>query len=510
MRNAFLIYLTLLFFAAHPLSAQVFPKEGSTLNFRSIGFSLPFEKEPGRYRIEIAAGTYTRKDSFRKNIILVTYALQNRAIITVPAFGKQYTWRATYIADDSSKTKTPFYHFSTGKIPAVDSAVNRLRIIDTALQYKDAYVFIDGTKALYDMKGKPVWYMPETDFNKPEQELRDIKITPQGTITFLVQQNIFEVNYNGTVLWKGPDNDKPRADHSETYHHEFTRLQNGHYMVLGSEEMPWGKPAAKALYGTIQEYNHEGKLVWLWRASQYFKDADFAYRQPFEKEVLDVHQNSFYFDEKNKDIYLSFKNMNRVIKIKYPEGTVTNVYGEIYNTPVTTRGHEMFCGQHSCKVSQDGYLYLFNNNSCYPGNLPQIVMMKQPAAENDTLEKIWTYQCTLSDVRADDEGMQASKDSLLVPPANKASYYGDYQAGGNVIELPDRSVFCSMYGSYSKIFIVSRDKKILWNALPEVWDDAQKKWAKVCNYRASIILTQADLDQLIWNAEKDTTPASQL
>ncbi len=39
--------------------------------------------------------------------------------------------------------------------------------------------------------------------------------------------------------------------------------------------------------------------------------------------------------------------------------------------------------------------------------------------------------------------------------------------GGNVIELPDGSLFSCMGGSYSKVFIVNMNKEILWSALPE-------------------------------------------
>ena len=72
-----------------------------------------------------------------------------------------------------------------------------------------------------------------------------------------------------------------------------------------------------------------------------------------------------------------------------------------------------------------------------------------------------------------------------------------FGSGGSVFELPDRSILCCMAGNYSKVFIVDRDKKVTWSALPEQWGIAEKKWKAMPGYRASII-TRQELESLIW------------
>jgi hypothetical protein len=56
------------------------------------------------------------------------------------------------------------------------------------------------------------------------------------------------------------------------------------------------------------------------------------------------------------------------------------------------------------------------------------------------------------------------------------------------------------------VFIVSRNKEITWSAIPERWNMESKKW---CNYwltyRASIISSRKELEQLIWN---DSPPSN--
>jgi hypothetical protein len=48
---------------------------------------------------------------------------------------------------------------------------------------------------------------------------------------------------------------------------------------------------------------------------------------------------------------------------------------------------------------------------------------------------------------------------------NKARAH--FTSGGNVVELPNHSIFASMSGPSSKIFIVTKNKEMLWSAIPE-------------------------------------------
>ena len=109
-------------------------------------------------------------------------------------------------------------------------------------------------------------------------------------------------------------------------------------------------------------------------------------------------------------------------------------------------------------------------------------MMKEPTLTNDTMKKVWEYQCTI-------DGMHASRKENL-----------NFPKGGNVEELPDGSMFVSMCGPYSKIFITDRNKDVLWSAVGEKYDTVAKQWMNMTLYRASIIPNREELEKLIWNA----------
>jgi hypothetical protein len=235
-------------------------------------------------------------------------------------------------------------------------------------------------------------------------------------------------------------------------------------MVLGNESTQWQSPALRystnkttdnprSFFGTILEYDSTGKELWHWKSLDYFKKSDIINYQPHAAtNIIDVHENSFYFDEQSGIIYIGFKGISRIIKLKYPEGIVLNAYGEIFRPGIPEQGNGLFCQQHCVRSLPNGYITLFNNNSCDSSAYPQVELLKEPSFGKGPLKKVWEYNCTYKSA--------GSKQSL---------------SGGYVKELPDNSLFVSMGHPYSKLFIINRDKKIIWSALPEKRDPIEKK-----------------------------------
>jgi hypothetical protein len=516
--------LTFLFFFLTTclfLHAQTFPKENSKLNYTIIGFSFPSVPQASEYRVEIAEGDHASEASFKKSIVKSVVSSENRLIADVPSFGKNYTWRVVS-KNNSAETTGGMHHFSTLTIDDVNPDSMRMRIEKSAEKYRDAYYFSDINRALYDMTGRPVWFIPHTDkLNFEIRQVRDLKMTNTGTITFLIGgHDAYEINYNGDILWKAP---KTRflgylnEATTERYNHELTRLSNGHYMILNSEFV-WSDPNATpprhgefppppkpgepnhpighpVLFGTIIEYDEKGNTVWSWKSAPYFQHSDLM-SDPNRMASIrdDVHQNSFFFDEKNKMVYLCYKNIHRIIKVKYPEGTVTESYGEIYRSGEPEKGNNMFCYPHSVKLSQQGYVYLFNNNSCHPDRAPQIIMLREPVSKTDSVKIAWQYEFPVEPLGELFKQMKMVNNQL--PDHSQA----DETVGGNAIELPDQSMFASLCSPYGDLFIVDRDKKVLWHAINEKWSTRENKWSHINTYRANIILNRHDLENIIWNS----------
>ena len=493
------------------VNSQVIPAEGSQLNYRLVGFSFPPTKKGfTKFDIEISSGTSYTEDSFEAHFIKRIPGNKNRVITELPSFGCAYTWRIVYQASNPAASSSKLYHFSILNNPVADTSLFRLHVTTKAKTYKDAYVFVDANKTLYDMNGNPVWFLPAIEGKNLDP--RDLKLTPRGTITFVSDNNAYEISYNGAVLWKAANGLTEEGSPQEYYHHEITRLKNGHYMVLGSEPMlivrhsltdtslHYFKPDKTQpardpmIYQPLMvvkllEFDSHGKLVWLWKGSDHFTGSLARLYTNLEEvkcgAELDFHANAFYFDEEKRNVYISLRNINMILKIAYPGGNILNEYAGRKTANSTETGNDLFCSQHCCGLTKNGYLFTFNNNDCDPAGGPKIILMEEPlTGSSGKLKKIWEYSCPI-EKNTTDPRMKIKSTS-----------------GGNVIELPDGTIFGTMSSLECTSFIVNMEKEILWSATAEKRDNGHNKWAPSDNsYRSSIILSRKDMEHLVWGEE---------
>ena len=474
--------------------AQILPAEGDTLNYRLIGFSVPVQAKTALYKLEIASGYVNNQYNFQKNIIYTASANDNRIIATVPEFGRSYTWR---ISEYSKKGKlastTPFYHFITGTHTNSDTRRYPMKIITPAdSSLARLLIFRDATRNLYDLSGNILWYLPEIPgIVDTATNIRDLKTTPRGTITFLTPTAACEIDYDGNILWNAPDDGRVSGDTSEYYHHEFTRLPNGNYMVAGMENVFTGlssnrKPPpvnggiransdsvapVTTKHGTLIEYDPSGKIVWSWKSSSIFSIPEL-----FGDRVNGVtHMNAFYVNDKDSTIYISLRDISRIIKLKYPQARVVAEYGQSLNGE-SRAGDGMFYGQHCCRIGSSGQLLLFNNNARFiKGSRASRNPVASIAGFNETdrgsLIKDWKFDCDI--------------DSFARSSA---------PTGGSIYELSDDVYLVSMGGT-NRDFIVTKQGQLLWNAVFRTWGDAA--WP-IVNYKTSP-LDANHLHMLIFN-----------
>ncbi len=193
MNRALCVFVCLLAISGRVFS-QVSPLEGARLHYRIIGFSFPGTENTKVYRLEIAKGNFTSEKSFQSAHPSVKESNTNKIIAEVPLFGEPYTWRVV-TKTGSGEKNSPLHHFSTLPAPMSDSNATRLRIEKEALAYKDGFVFMDCTKALYDMAGRMVWFMPSGVLSQQNSEtVQNLVVSPVGTITYVCQGQLKEIN----------------------------------------------------------------------------------------------------------------------------------------------------------------------------------------------------------------------------------------------------------------------------------------------------------------------------
>lgn len=500
--------------------AQVKPGEGDILNYRLAGFSVPAVANTEKYIFEVSEYTSTGTEEIFTNTIIQT-SDSNKTIIMLPAFNKAYAWRVTYQNAKGKKGKpSPYHYFKTGNSIFIDTAKYRLHIVDSAKHHDEIYVILDYIPVIYDLKGSPIWYMPSTPTFKYEGfQLRDIKANKDGTFTGTANEEAFCIDYNGKIIWEGPNDGKVSGDTSEFYHHELTKLSNGNYMVASHQytmrKIPPNVKIDKEKYldvttdptaeqstfqkrkdgyyrrltlSNIIEYNSKGEVVWYWKSIDHFNDKDFFVHRS-QGMLTDMHMNSFFFDEDKKAIYISFRNINEIIKISYPSGKILKRYGAIWEKDSLVENERLFVGQHCVQVSPSGEVYLFNNNTTgrlrgnngaledTSVNIPPVKLISYVEKYKETnsktgLEPIWKFSCDIDTFTEGGTGV-----------------------GGSVIMMDDGCILTCVGGA-GRVFIVSPEKKVIWNAVPQIYQNASG-WFTTGQYRAFYI-KKKDLEKFIF------------
>lgn len=491
---AFIVFLLL----TQKLSAQVYPAEGADVFALKVPLKIDRRQGITTYVFKIAEGLLHDNESFRKGTFLPVRIENNIAIADLSSFDKPYSWMAEgYAANGEKILETDIYHFRA-RLQKQENY--RLRVIENKYTDSTLSFFVDYTNSLFQLSGNVTWQLPpEIPGMKGRNQKNDIKISPENTITFLANGNAYEVDYAGNLLWQeGVTREQAASDTRFSYHHQFTRLKSGNYMVLGSEVLSRVIPAqfleskkGDSVYrgidfGVLAEYNAKNELVWIWRSSDHFASEElFKKKQRNGKLYPGTHMNAFYLDETEGVVYCGFRDINRIVKIKYPEKKILAEY-----SVDEFAGDAYFQKQHSIRKDSDDNLLIFNNRN---GSMAQmdsgsmiigedptdsiasVVIYKESQHKRNKLEKVWEYNCVI--------------DSETSPISVR---------GGSFRQLRDGNYFVCMGGT-PRIFIINKQKEILYNAVVERWSEQEMKWELFPQYRATPVYSD-ELEKVIYKS----------
>lgn len=479
------------------------------LNYDQVMFEHPFVRGASAYIIQITGDTSGK--AFGRPIIEVRDSF-SATLISNLEFGKTYLWRYCAVVNSKQLKWDGPYLFTILPDPNPGKADLHLRILQNdSLENAGGIIIIDGLHCMYNRDGKIVWFFPSFNAHyKSETGTDDLRITRAGTVTTLGGQNGMEYTLNGKMLWMTPPKMKNRliAGFGPFYNHELLRLKNGHYLIIGldygwkklpaeytlTRQINWTDPARRTpvpigegnksmtLTGNyfikidtdgnyalmnmaeIYEYNKKDSLVWSWRARTYLKDEDIFPKggmldsQEVEQEP---HMNGVSIDEKNQYLYVSFRNLNRIVKLEKSTGNVVYSWGEKRASGQAIDGNDFFRQQHAPYIMNDGNILVYNDGDLKDTATPSSVeIFSQPTA-NERSKIIWKYDCVFDSIIANGKSSRA----------------------GNAEPLPNNNLLVCM-GSNPRIFEVTRGKKVVWSAIVEKDSTSQRETMAHALYRA--------------------------
>ena len=187
-------------------------------------------------------------------------------------------------------------------------------------------------------------------------------------------------------------------------------------MILGNKPV-YSKTNFDAdivFFGTVIEYNPQKNVVWKWYSQQCFSDKyiydyskinDNLFKNTFNRRVYDqAYINAFYLDEKNDLLYISFKYISRVIKLKKSTGKVLASYGEDIQSGETNYANGFFQYIRTPILLPDNNIALLSNNSFSEKkntfNPATVVVFSQPDKNSNVSKKIWEFSCDFDNLYA--------------------------------------------------------------------------------------------------------------
>jgi len=461
-RPFFLFSFVLMVFCAQ---AQLNPKPGAKLNYTQVMFECEMIKGAESYVFQLTEDT---TGATFDQLILEQKDSANATLVSGLQFGKKYQWRFAGIKKGQAPVWKGPYHFEIATDSLLHYGLVSFHVTQNITGANaGGFIMNDCTHSIVDRNGNMVWYLPKIKWrpvmNKKSIEVKpqifDMRLTPEGTITYLANELATETDLDGNKLWAAPNDGKVSGSNTELYNHDFKRLPNGHYMVLGGEQwrrLPAYKdtagflkkyPSRKVIDGqecgevefpTVIEYDKKGKVVWSWNSDSYFDpDQSDTTRYIFE---LKPHVNAFSVDKNDAFVYVGFRNISRIIKIEKKTGKVVDCWGDKTSTHTPAKFVEIH-RQHDATILDNGTIAVFNDND-YPGldSMASVLLISQQPADSSNNYIAWKYVCDFDSLDRHAE-----------------------RNGGNVDQLKNGNFLVCM-GNMNKMFEVTPAKKIVWEA----------------------------------------------
>lgn len=432
-----------------------FPKENVILNYTQVMLKEVPVHGADHYQFDV-----TSKDS------IFHFNQTDSSSITIISgleFGQFYSWKVKALdAKNKLISVSNEHHFRVGKTIVADTTSYRFNITQNSLDQNDEVIFVDYTTAAIDRNGKVMWFLTEVEKGVRNKRIRDIKMTHEGTITFITEEHCYEITIDGDIIWKSPKELILNGDTLMHYHHEFTKLQNGNYLTLmksyrSSTDLNYLNET-RIPFTVAVEMNTEGDVIWHWNSYQYFYKNDLFSTIAVE-EMGDTygHANSIAQTADGRHVLISFRLLNAVFKIKKSATQDVKIHGQQFLINEAEQDL-LYKRQHSVSPIDSNRIVLFNNNF---NSSSKVMLIEIDDSDPNNDVPLWVFDC----------GFDTS-----------AANFSEKM--GNVQVLPNGNFLVNM-GKVNRIFEVNELQGVVWNCLIDKWNSFSETWEPYSNYRAS-------------------------
>jgi len=268
-----------------------------------------------------------------------------------------------------------------------------------------------GYVVVLDSRGTPVWYRRVASSGVVSTD-----VLPDGALAYVADLGTYGSDPNARYVvqrlspWQSRTVAAVGAPIDE---HELRMLPNGDVLVFAYENLPGVDLRGLQTFGTdatiadctVQEIDPDGKLVWLWRASDHLdpvheSTGPVAYPMGATTVVDVFHFNSIDV-EATGNLLLSSRNTSAVFYVERPSGRVRWKLG---GAPYSKDGAQIvrvvddpeggFGSQHDARFQPDGHVSIFDDHTDLSGPARGVEYAIDFAA--GTARVAWSYAGPLS------------------------------------------------------------------------------------------------------------------
>jgi len=336
------------------------PENGAKLNFIHVLFQWECVINAKYYELEVE--NEKTKAKWTQKVEGNSFEMRENLY-----WGNRYKWKVKAFGQDKKVSETPQYEFEILFHARVDSSKYRHLILTNTYKSTDSlYIVLDNPGVIIDLRGNPIWFYPDTNvvrfFHLQQLENGNFAtLKPQKVKAANENLILEEVSKDGKQIWLSPKSVNVASDSSEYWHHDYQKLQNGNYLIVGNRyvyrKFANKKDSFLVKFGTVIEVNPQKEYVWHWSSSDYVKDED-AFYDGYKDNP--IHLNSIFLDEKTDILYVSLRYIDRVIALDRKTQKVLQTWGTKMPSGDAKFANDFFHHQHSAKLLGNS-LFLYDN-----------------------------------------------------------------------------------------------------------------------------------------------------
>jgi len=373
------------------LCQDFIPNNNSTLNYTQIFFKWPQITNCHSYQLY-----FNNQAEYETN--------NNSIIIDNFEWNSMYSWSVCGL--DESNNIIDCYenmNFNITQLPAnYPENVNILEFNES--QYLPGVTLLDyeslGFSVVLDQSANPIWVANNSNFNN--SKIWATQFLSNGNIVGFGPGIGYELNLDSDIVFQ--------TDESFGVHHQFYKTNNNTYFFIDTEiqyhpcpiECPDELPSIIPWQGDkFIEIDESGNVLWEWSTfdyltlneydpywvDQYVNQWNFGGSPEFDW----THSNSVYFDEEDEIVYVSIRNLSRIVAIDYNTKEILWHIGDSnFMEEVFFDDNFNFSHQHSVQITNDKNIIFFDNGRFNQPEQSRCVEIEvDDSYQNATL--IWEY-----------------------------------------------------------------------------------------------------------------------